>query len=96
MENANTGADGLRLAPEVEERLRAVIREELTAERRREAAPEPLFTKADVAEALGVTERTVDTIAASGDLPRIKVRGCVRFAPGAVEAYIQRQAGNSQ
>ena len=76
--------------------LRAVVREELRAERRREAAPEPLLTKGDVAEVLGVTERTVDTISAAGDLPKIKVRGCVRFAPSAVESYIQRQATNSQ
>ena len=76
--------------------LRAVVREELRAqseaERRREAAPEPLMTKADVAEALGVTERTVDTISAAGDLPKIKVRGCVRFAPAVVRAYIRQQA----
>jgi excisionase family DNA binding protein len=76
--------------------LRAVVREELRAERRREAAPEPLLTKKDVAEVLDVTERTVDTIAAAGELPKIKVRGCVRFAPGAVESYIQRQATNSR
>ena len=96
MENTNAGADGVRLAPEVEERLRAVIREELQAARRKDAAPEPLLTKKDVAEVLDVTERTVDTIAAAGELPKIKVRGCVRFAPGAVEAYIERQATNSQ
>jgi excisionase family DNA binding protein len=76
--------------------LRAVVREELRAARRREAAPEPLLTKKDVAEVLDVTERTVDTIAAAGDLPKIKVRGCVRFAPSAVESYIQQQATNSQ
>ena len=84
----------------LEATLRAVVREELRAQseadRRREAAPEPLLTKADVAEALGVTERTVDTIAAAGDLPKIKVRGCVRFAPSAVESYIQQQATNSR
>jgi excisionase family DNA binding protein len=94
--------DDRRLPPgaTLEATLRAVVREELRAQseadHRREAAPEPLLTKADVAEVLGVTERTVDTIAAAGDLPKIKVRGCVRFAPGAVEAYIQRQANSSQ
>jgi predicted DNA-binding transcriptional regulator AlpA len=91
--------DDRRSPPDLDD-IRAAVREELRAqseaEHRREAAPEPLMTKADVAEALGVTERTVDTISAAGDLPKIKVRGCVRFAPGAVEAYIQRQTKSSQ
>ncbi len=54
--------------------------------------PDRLLTKEEVAERLQVSPRTVDTLAAAGDIPRIKIRGCVRFHPGAVVAYIDRQA----
>ena len=87
--------DGFRLAPEVEEQFRAVIRDELRAERRREAAPDPLLTKADAAEVLGVSPRTVDTLLASGEIASIKVKRCRRIPPAALRSYINRQAAAS-
>ena len=57
---------------------------------------ERLLTKEEVAERLQVSPRTVDTLAASGDLPRLKIRGCVRFEPGAIDAYLQRRAAESR
>lgn len=72
--------------------FRAIVREELRAERRREAAPEPLLTKADAAEVLGVSERTVDTLVASGQLASVKVARCRRIPPQALHAYVRQQA----
>lgn len=61
-------------------------------DRLREEDSDHLLTKEDVAERLQVSERTVDTLAASGELQKIKVRRCVRFSPQAVDAYVRRQA----
>lgn len=45
-----------------------------------------LLRKWDVAKLLNVSERTVDRLAASGHLPKRKVRGCVCFLPSDVSA----------
>lgn len=79
----------------LEEDLPTLIREAVREEARfpkRESAEGPLLTKEEVAEWLQVSPRTVDTLAASGELQRLKIRGCVRFAPNAVDAYVRRMA----
>jgi excisionase family DNA binding protein len=38
-----------------------------------------LLTKADVAKRLAISERKVETLAASGRLPVVRVDSCVRF-----------------
>lgn len=68
----------------------SALREEVRSLRGKNG--ESLLTKEDVADRLGVSPRTVDTLAAEGSLRRIKVRGCVRFHPDAVDAYVRRQA----
>lgn len=78
------------------ERFREVIREELRAKRRREVAPDPLLTKADAAEVLNCSARTVDTLIASGELASVKVRRSRRIPPSALKAYVARQARGSE
>lgn len=52
--------------------------------------PEKLWTVADVAEYLGVTERTVRTWQQSHRLPFLKIGGTVRFRPTDVRSWIDR------
>jgi excisionase family DNA binding protein len=74
--------------------LPGVVREAVRNELAGHAPPDDgLLTKKQVARRLNVSERTVDTLAAEGSLRKVKVRGAVRFAPDAVDAYIRRQAG---
>jgi excisionase family DNA binding protein len=74
--------------------LPGVVREAVRSELGDRAPPDDgLLTKEQVAGRLNVSERTVDTLAAEGSLPKVKVKGCVRFAPDAVDAYIRRRAG---
>ena len=80
-----------RLEEDVPSLIREAVREEARFPKR-ESAEGPLLTKEEVAELLQVSPRTVDTLAASGDLQRLKIRGCVRFAPSAVDAYIRGMA----
>jgi excisionase family DNA binding protein len=89
----NTKDDGkAKFQPELDD-IRAAVREELQAARRKDAAPEPLLTKKDAAEVLGVSPRTVDTLIHSGELPSLKVRRRRRIRPADLEAYIAANAG---
>ena len=54
--------------------------------------PDPLWTVADVATYLGVTERTVRTWQYSHRLPHLKIGGVVRFRPPDVLAWVDRFA----
>ncbi len=46
----------------------------------------------EVAEALGVTERTVRTLCRAGELPFVRVgKQSVRFSPADLSDYIDRQ-----
>lgn len=54
--------------------------------------PEGLADKAEAAELLGVSERTVDTLIAAGEITSIKVRRCRRIPRRALRAYIRRKA----
>ena len=78
-----------RLRRELSSVVREAVRAELQSGAPAFDEPEPLLTKEQVAARLNVSPRTVDTLAAEGSLRRIKVRGCVRFHPDAVDAYIQ-------
>jgi excisionase family DNA binding protein len=72
--------------------IRKAIRDELRAERRRDAAPE-MLTITDVAAALKVRERHVQTLVHAGEIRSVKIGRCRRIPSDAVESYIQRQAG---
>jgi excisionase family DNA binding protein len=48
----------------------------------------PLLDKADVADLLRVSVRTVDRLRVSGDLKAVRVRGRVLFNPEDVQAFI--------
>ena len=76
---------------EIQTAVREAVREEFQS-RRASLPSSQLLTKEEVAERLNVSPRTVDTLAAAGELPKVQVRRCVRFTPGAVDAYIRRQA----
>jgi excisionase family DNA binding protein len=52
--------------------------------------PERLWTVADVAEYLGVTERTVRTWQYRLRLPHLKIGGTVRFRPVAILAWAEQ------
>jgi excisionase family DNA binding protein len=59
--------------------------------RRDTAARDRLLTVREVAERLGISLRSVWTLAAAGALPRIRIAGrSTRFAPMDVDALIER------
>jgi len=51
---------------------------------------EKLFTYKATAEVLGVTERTVFTLVATGQLPAVRFGRSVRIDPADLRAYIDR------
>jgi excisionase family DNA binding protein len=51
-----------------------------------------LLNTQQVAERLNVSRRTVDTLIHSGEIASIKIRGCRRILPEALDAYIERLA----
>jgi excisionase family DNA binding protein len=55
---------------------------------------EPLLTKADVADRLRVSPRTVDALRHDG-LPSLKVGGSVRFTESALIAYVDDLAARA-
>ncbi len=55
----------------------------------KETASRKLLPAGAVAEILGLSRQHVYTMAASGELPSIKLRGAVRFDPADVEAFIR-------
>lgn len=58
----------------------------------RPPTPERLLTIDQVAERLGVSRRTVNTLIAEGELRPLRIRAARRFMPGAVEDYLRRAA----
>jgi excisionase family DNA binding protein len=51
--------------------------------------PEPLLTKRGVSALLGVSERTVDRLVASGKLRAYRIGGHRRFRAGDLAAFIE-------
>jgi excisionase family DNA binding protein len=83
--------DGLR--EEVHE-----LREEITALRRKDApdGPDALLTREEAAELLSISTRTLDDMAAAGEIQPVRIRGRVLYAPETLEAYIRRNAGGGR
>ena len=52
-----------------------------------------LLTRAEVAELLSVSVRSVDRLRAEGLLPAVKVLTSVRFREDVVKGFIQQQQG---
>jgi excisionase family DNA binding protein len=79
--------DGLR------EEVKA-LREDVKALRRSKApdGPDALLTRNEAAERLGVSQRTLDDLEASGDIQAIRIRGRVLYAPATLSAFIDRCA----
>lgn len=50
----------------------------------------PLLTSRDAADVLGISERTLWTLTASGDLPCVRVRRAKRFTAQDLASYIER------
>ena len=83
------------LAANLEARVRRAIRDELAAAPDRPAALPPLLDLAGAAARLNVSERTVESLVAVGEIPVVRIgtgRGVRRFDPAAVEAFIRRTA----
>ena len=55
----------------------------------KEMASRKLLLAGTVAEMLGLSRQHVYTLAASGEIPSIKLRGAVRFDPKDVERFIR-------
>ena len=56
--------------------------------------PRRLLNYEEVAQILGICERTLWAKKASGEIPHVKFGRCVRFSPDAIERWIaDRQKG---
>ena len=56
--------------------------------------PDPLLDLAGAAERLNVSERTVESLVASGEIPVVRIgtgRGVRRFDPAGLDAFVRRQ-----
>ena len=53
-------------------------------------SPDPLWTVADVAGYLGVTDRTIRSWMVAHRLPYLKIGGTVRFRPSEVADWVER------
>lgn len=82
-------------AADLESRVRRAIREEIAAASdRRPASAPPLLDLKGAAARLNVSERTVESLVASGEIPVVRIgtgRGVRRFDPTALEAFVRRQ-----
>jgi excisionase family DNA binding protein len=73
-------------------RIARIIREENSELLEEHLAMKPLLSVDDLANTLGVSKRTVETIIAEDELRPIWVRGQRRFHPDAVNAYLRRRS----
>lgn len=55
-----------------------------------------LLTRFDAATALAVSLRTVDELIARGDLPVVRLGGCVRIRPSAIDYLIEARESKSR
>ena len=71
------------------------LREEVTALRRRESpeGPDALLSREEAADRLHISTRTLDDMAATGEIQPVRIRGRVLYHPKALEAYVRRVAG---
>lgn len=89
-------AEALR---EAIEPLVSDLRDEITQLRqeirtlRRDEDSDRLLDKEEAAELLGVSERTVDTLLAAGEITSLKVKRCRRIPYRALRSYIRENAG---
>lgn len=74
------------------QRIAQLIRKENTELLEEHLSMKPLLSVEDLADTLGVSKRTVETIIAEGKLSPIWVRGQRRFHPDAVDAYLRRRS----
>lgn len=52
-------------------------------------AADPLLSPAQLAERLGISDRTVRELLASGEIPSLKIGGARRVEATAVDAYLE-------
>ena len=69
---------------------------DLTATRRHDMQNAEVLTVRDVATLLKVGQKTVYSMAQTGELPAFKVRGQWRFARNDIDAWIDEQKRTSQ
>ena len=50
-----------------------------------------LRSRKDAATLLGISERKVDALLASGDLPKVKIGACVRIDHADIVAFVNSQ-----
>jgi excisionase family DNA binding protein len=60
-------------------------------------SPPALLTRAEASRFLSLSPRKLDQLAASGELPRVKIGAAVRFDPADLEAFVAaaKQGGPS-
>lgn len=74
------------------------LREEITALRRKESpeGPDALLSREEAADQLHISTRTLDDMAAVGEIQPVRIRGRVLYHPKALEAYVRRAAGEGR
>lgn len=53
--------------------------------------PDALLTRQETADRLNISTRTLDDLAADGQIKPTRIRGCVRYHPDTVTAFIRSQ-----
>ena len=82
----NVSIDPAEFSDVIQAAVNAAVRR-LESTRPSDAAGQILLTKRQAAEALGVSEGTVDRWRAQAALPFVKIDGKVLFRPSALEAW---------
>lgn len=81
---------------QLEELVRACVRDELAALGRGDRAVEPMLTTADVAGALQVHERTVRKWIRAGELEAVNLGSALRVRREDLEDFMRRGTGASE
>lgn len=64
------------------------LREDLNAD----TGKTPLLTREEAAKRLRISKRTLDDMAAAGEIQPVRIRGRVLYHSETLEAYVRRQA----
>lgn len=95
----HTTEDVIRIVQEAILPLKKEVAEAVVAtilEIQKQNAPRPLLSVREVAERLGVSVRTVETLIAEGSLTPIRIRNARRFTEEQTDAFLRQQAKKSR
>jgi excisionase family DNA binding protein len=102
--NGSGPPPGLTLREEIQSLVESLreeviaLRKEVTALRRKESpdGPDALLSREEAADRFNISTRTLDDMAATGEIQPIRIRGRVLYHPKALEAYVRRAAGEGR